>query len=64
MDEFNINEQDRALAQPHFLFTLYQAKALIIFHYQGERNVKITNNTLLQFVREIIVCRYQHDTAI
>lgn len=64
MDEFNINEQDRALAQPHFLFTLYQAKALIIFHYHGERNVKITNDTLLQFVRGTIVSRYQHKRAI
>ena len=38
-----------------FSFTLYQAKALIIFHYHGERNVKITNDTLLQFVRGTIV---------
>jgi len=30
-----------------FLFTLYQAKALIIFHYTGERNAEIASITLL-----------------
>ena len=62
-NEFNISEySDRALAQPCCLFTLYQAKALMIFHYQENEASRI--RTLCSFILAG-ACRYrnQHEEA-